>query len=1019
MKKPSLFSKITVGAITLGIGVSSLPGAFAADEYVPNGLTSETAASSCWEVKQNDPEAESGAYWLYTPSMDAPAQFYCDQETDGGGWVMIGRGREGWTEEYYGRGKASELYTNPDGTSAFTPVQLPSTTVDELLDGDRVDSLEDGVRFHRAANTSGTMWQDVYAKRANTESWSWALRAKANWSNIRFATPPQLGFSPTIASTQNNIGIADYAYNNLTFTSSRNYGWNNGFAFGSYVQGSSDASSYLWSPTTNSPMGFTQVFIRPKITQNDADFQHIEDSGLAGESKRQLPNSYTAGMRWRTSEESGTGIVSELNTRVQAITQVGNTVFTGGDFKNVVSANGETVDQAFIAGYDVNSAELVRSFRPTFNGQIKALEALPNGLLAVGGEFTEVNGQPANGFVILNPETGETDTSLGWDVNNRITGGVPVVKTIQVQGNYVYIGGAFTHVKGSTSSYYAYSRNAARYSLTDNSVDISWRPATNGTVNGISASDDGVALAGYFTTVNGTESWKLAYLSPTEGVISKPWNWKLSYPKYTNRSGFQFDVQDAGDSVWAGGAEHLIAQYNKSDLSRRSSSITKSGGDFQDLFLDNNTDVLYGSCHCGDWIYEGGELYDTPWGTSSDIHRMRLVAAFDSQTGEVLPEFAPELSGAKGYGVWASFVDSKGVLWVGGDITKSRGANGTQSTVGFARFTPRDVTPAAAPRNLTVTTDGTTDELTWTSGTAGRTSYQVLRNNRVIATVTSGTTSYSVEHMEGARYFVRSVDNAGNYSETTPVATAPVAQVAQEPAPEATEEAPVQEPTAAPTEATPSESPVAEEPVTPIDEEAPADPEQPVVEENPAPADPVEPVAEEKPADQKIIASGDEWYVAFKLRRESDQTWRTTDYAYNTAQQWYSAPTSVGWGEASLLANAKFAFFAQPMSFFLRKEINLNANANQDLVLTTYADDGIAIYVNGKEVHRENLAAGATPSTPALSRVAYADAKAKPITVTIPASELNQGKNVIAAEVHSYRRGESATFDMDATLTTK
>lgn len=1019
MKKPSFISKLAVGATALGVGVAMLPGASANNTYVPNGLSSETAAASCWEVKQNDPESKSGTYWLFTPSMDAPAQFYCDQETDGGGWVMLGRGREGWTEEYQGRGKAEDIFTKPTGPEAFNPAQLSSDTVDELLDGERVDSLEDGVRFRRAVNTEGTDWQNVYAKRINTESWSWTLQANTNWGGVRFENPSSIGGSRTYGLTTGGIASWNQSYNTLRFTSAAVHGWKNGFAYGSYVRGNTDASSYLWTPTGTAPMGFTQVFIRPKINQNDAGFAQIPDSGLAAEANRQLPNSFTAPMRWRTSMESGTGVVGELNTRVQAIAQVGKTVFTGGDFKNVVSASGETVEQGYLAGYDVDSAELVRSFTPKFNGQIKALESLPNGLLAVGGEFTEVNGQPANGFVILNPVTGETDTSLGWDIVNRVSGAVPVVKTIQVQGDYVYIGGSFTHVKGGTGDFYTYSRNAARFNLSNTGVDITWRPVINGTVNGVSASEDGVALAGYFTKVNDANTVKLAYLSTAVGAVSKPWVWKPSYPIRTTNGGFQFDVQHAHSEIWAGGSEHLIAQYSLSDMSRMSSSITRTGGDFQDLHLDTDTDVMYGACHCGDWVYEGADLYQTPWDTAvSDIHRIRLVGAFDAQTGEVLPEFSPEISGDKGYGVWESFVDSNGVLWAGGDITRSRGSSGGQSTVGFVRFTPRDVGPAAAPSNLQVTTDGTTDELTWTSGTRSRTDYQVLRNNRVIATVKSGT-SYSVAHIDGARYFVRSVDNVGNYSETTPVATAPVAPVEEPVVP------PVEEPVDPPVEepAPPVEEPVdppvdnEETPVIPpIEEPVPNDPAPPVVDENPHPADPVEPVEPEAPADQKLVVSGDRWDVTFGLTNIYDRTWRDTNYAYNTGRQWYTGPSSIGWGEPSLASNLGFRWWNQPNAMFLRKELTIDPAAGQSLVLTTYADDGMAIYVNGKEVHRENLAANATASSMALARVAYSDAKQRPITITIPASELNQGKNVIAAQVHAYRRGESATFDMEATL---
>ncbi len=77
------------------------------------GRSADTAAGSCWEIKQVAPAAPSGAYWLLTPSMTAPQQLWCDQVTDGGGWVLVGKGRDAWTANYTGKGREKDL-TTPD-----------------------------------------------------------------------------------------------------------------------------------------------------------------------------------------------------------------------------------------------------------------------------------------------------------------------------------------------------------------------------------------------------------------------------------------------------------------------------------------------------------------------------------------------------------------------------------------------------------------------------------------------------------------------------------------------------------------------------------------------------------------------------------------------------------------------------------------------------------------------------------------------------------------------------------------
>src|SRR5690606_32645354 len=140
----------------------------------PDGLSEGTAAASCWEIVQRDPSAEDGVYWLVTPELQAPQQFYCDQTTDGGGWVLIGRGREHWSQSNEGRLTSEQVAQTPTGPGAFSPAQLPASTIDGLLNDGRVNDLTDGVRLRRAQSTDGSTWQEArFRYGSSREEWSW------------------------------------------------------------------------------------------------------------------------------------------------------------------------------------------------------------------------------------------------------------------------------------------------------------------------------------------------------------------------------------------------------------------------------------------------------------------------------------------------------------------------------------------------------------------------------------------------------------------------------------------------------------------------------------------------------------------------------------------------------------------------------------------------------------------------------------------------------------------------------
>lgn len=911
----------------------------------PDGLSEETAAASCWEIAQNDPDSEDGVYWLLTPAMTEAEQFYCDQSRAGGGWVLVGRGREDWSIAQNGSGTPAQVRTVVDGPEAFTPRQLPGEMIDDLNNAADISTLEDGIRLVRATNQSGTSHQEaIFEFESPRQEWTWM-----------FNNEQRVGSYTIDGTTRSGGRTKDFGFNNgfgriRTITGSTE-GWMMGFGYGSSVRGDPGDSSHLWSHTTSTGYArpFTQVFIRPMLMSSEL-FEEIPESGADATTGDAVADSFALPQVWGVTGLGAGPASIEGSNEVSAFTELDETVFVGGNFTRVqrTSNSSGAVHQSYLAAFDRDSGELVTEFSPTFDNQIKALVAMPGGRIAVGGYFSQVNGHSHPGLVVLDAATGEIDQAFTGRLVNYLSGGVPIVRALDVQDDWLYVGGSFTHGTGGTATQEVYGRAGIRFSVTDGTPDISWNPEFNGTVISLDASENGdrTYFAGYFSQSRGRDADKAAALS-TQSEDLFPWQVHFSN-RAGGRAGYQQAVLEVGDRVWLGGSEHSLVSYSRDDFQMLSSSIGQVGGDFQALATDGN--VVYGGCHCFESQYEGA-LYWPDVGTDwTEAHHIYGTGAWSAATGDRVPSFAGSFYTRAGAGAWATFVDSSGVLWQGGDYTHSvRQGFVRQWSGGFVRHEQRDTTAPTTPADATAVGNADGVEVSWSTSTDDRevAGYQVLRHDRVVATVT-GTSVQLSEAPADTNYFVRAIDERGNASASTPAFTS-----------------------------------------------------------TPAP---------EEPDTTTQVAAGSTWSYLYD-GTAPDEDWATPEF---DDSDWTTGEAPLGWGHSDLGTELTTDVTPTPLVSFHRHSFDVDdATVIEALELTTRADDGIVIHVNGTEVARQNVDDGPiTENTYANTPVSAAQALANPLTITVPGHLITTGTNTITASVHSnWRATPSHSFELEATAT--
>lgn len=157
-----------------------------------------------------------------------------------------------------------------------------------------------------------------------------------------------------------------------------------------------------------------------------------------------------------------------------------------------------------------------------------------------------------------------------------------------------------------------------------------------------------------------------------------------------------------------------------------------------------------------------------------------------------------------------------------------------------------------------------------------------------------------------------------------------------------------------------------------------------------------------------VLDFGSSGWAYYRGAEQPAKNWTTTK------AQWPRGTAPLGFGTESgtLGTTLKNDVTCAPPATYFQKSFSLDRAPSGGLTLTTWADDGVIIYVNGNEVLRHNLPAGAVRNTTtATTAVASKAARSHLVSASVPAWALDTGINLLSAQVQSADASSSVSFD--------
>ena len=398
-----------------------------------------------------------------------------------------------------------------------------------------------------------------------------------------------------------------------------------------------------------------------------------------------------------------------MDGSVNAITQVGNTIYAGGTFTTVrQTLTGPDITRNHLFAFNAKTGVIDTTFNPNLDGEVRSMDTDGKSLF-IGGTFDTVNGVSARKVAKLTP-TGALASGQPKSPNS-------VVNEVVVRGNRLYVAGGFTSVGGVSHQRLGLAAENKKTGALLSEVNLPFAGTFNGGTTNIKRMDlspDGSTLVaiGNFLTVDGLPREQIVKIDIPATGAAQVSSWSTDrYDRAHNSCAGVFDswmrdIDFAPDGsyfavtttgAFAGGAN---SGTMCDTTSRWETSPTGAGQ--QPTWVDyTGGDTTYGVAVTGGVIYTGGHMrwQNNPFqGDQAGPGAVPRegIAALDPVNGLPL-SWNPGRN--RGVGAQALFATTKG-LWVGSDTDQIGRPRETHSRIAFMPLAGGTSIPAVAAATL-------------------------------------------------------------------------------------------------------------------------------------------------------------------------------------------------------------------------------------------------------------------------------------------------------------------------------